>query len=279
LEPTVTAALSVRDVSMRFGGVVALSGVNIDVHSGTIHALIGPNGAGKSTLLNLLSAVYRPSSGQILCGGQDVSQLRTEQLVGLGLARTFQNLVLGRERTVHENLMDGRHHLMTTGVIGMGLRLRGARREEAVHAERVAEIAEFLELDAVLTRPVGTLSYGVQKRVELGRALCAEPSIVILDEPVAGMSSGETETMADFIAEARSALDLTVLLVEHNMGFVMRLADTISVLDFGHIIATGTPESIRADPQVIESYLGIPADPTGGRTRSLEPVLPDVGHE
>ena len=274
-----TAALSVRDVSMRFGGVVALSGVNIDVHPGTIHALIGPNGAGKSTLLNLLSAVYRPSSGQILCSGQDVSQLRTEQLVGLGLARTFQNLVLGRERTVHENLMDGRHHLMTTGVIGMGLRLTGARREEAVHAERVAEIAEFLELDGVLGRPVGTLPYGVQKRVELGRALCAEPNIVILDEPVAGMSSGETDTMADFIAEARSALDLTVLLVEHNMGFVMRLVDTISVLDFGHIIATGTPESIRSDPQVIESYLGIPAEPTPQRTRSLEPVSPDMRHE
>ena len=251
-----STALSVSDLTMRFGGVVALSEVNFDVREGEIHALIGPNGAGKTTLLNILSAVYRPTSGEIVCSGQDVTRLRTDELVRLGLARTFQNLVLGRERTVEQNLMDGRHHLMSSSVARMGLRRRGARREEALHRARVHDIADFLDLTPVLSRTVGTLPYGEQKRIELGRALCAEPSILILDEPVAGMSAEETGTMAAAIVEAHAALGLTILIVEHNIGFVMQLADQISVLDFGRIIASDSPEKIRINPSVIESYLG-----------------------
>ena len=251
-----SAELSVRKVMMRFGGVLALSDVTFEVEQGQIHALIGPNGAGKTTLLNILSAVYRPTAGEVWMAGHDITRLRTEALIALGLARTFQNLELGRGRTLEQNLLDGRHHLMSSGVLSLGLRSRKARREEAVHLARVHEIAEFLGLTRNLKRLVGTLPYGEQKRIELGRALCAEPRILILDEPVAGMSAEETDSMATAITQAHRALDLTVLLVEHNMGFVMDLADRISVLDFGRIIATDIPDQIRTDPRVIESYLG-----------------------
>jgi branched-chain amino acid transport system ATP-binding protein len=230
----------------------------LTVAPSTVHAVIGPNGAGKSTLFNVISGTYRPASGSVVFRGTDVTRLPPHRIAALGVARTFQNIALLAGETVGENVMLGRHHLTRAGFLTAPLGLPAARREERTHRARAREIVEFVGLGAHFDTPAGTLSYGDQKRVEIARALCVEPALLLLDEPAAGMNAHETALLGHLICDIRAALDIPILLVEHDMGLVMGIADRITVLDFGRRLADGTPAQIQRDPEVQRAYLGDP---------------------
>jgi branched-chain amino acid transport system ATP-binding protein len=241
---------------LHFGGVAALDGVSFEVRPDELFAVIGPNGAGKTSIFNCINGVSRPQEGSIRLGDEQLLGRSPSAIAALGVARTFQNLGLFSHLTVIDNLMLGRHHLMRTGFLSGALWWGRAKREEVEHRAQVEEIIDLLELEAHRHRPAGLLPYGLQKRLELGRALAMEPRLLLLDEPVAGMNLEETEDMARYILEVRERLGLAMILVEHEMQMVMDLADRVMALDFGRAIATGVPDEIQADERVIEAYLG-----------------------
>jgi branched-chain amino acid transport system ATP-binding protein len=248
--------LDVRDVTLRFGGVTALNGVSFDVQPGELFAVIGPNGAGKTSIFNCINGVYRPQQGSILLAGEELVGRAPPAVARLGVARTFQNLGLFTHLSVIDNLMLGRHHLMRTGFITGALWFGRARHEEIAGRAAVEEVVELLELEPHRHTPAGLLPYGLQKRLELGRALAMEPRLLLLDEPVAGMNLEETEDMARYLIEVRERLDLAVILVEHEMRLVMDLADRVLALDFGTPLAMGAPVEVQNEPAVVEAYLG-----------------------
>ena len=239
----------------------ALSDVSLDVREGEVVAIIGPNGAGKTSLLNCISGLYRPQAGEILFsppGGEEVSLLKKppHQIATLGVARSFQNIELFRHMTVLENLMLGRHVHMRGGILSAAFYRWRQRPEEIENRRRVEDVIDFLEIEAIRRKPVGTLPYGLQKRVELGRALALDPKLLLLDEPMAGMNSEEKEDMARFVLDISEEWEITTVLIEHDMGVVMDLSDWVVVLDFGEVIAAGTPDDVRRDTAVVQAYLG-----------------------
>jgi len=250
--------LQVRDVSLRFGGVQALSGVSFDVKKGGIVAIIGPNGAGKTSMLNVINGVYHPQEGTITYKGVKRHQMGTDETARQGIARTFQNIALFKGMTTLDNIMTGRNTRMHVNFLLQALHAGPARNEELRHRHKVEEIIDFLEIQAIRRTPVGRLPYGLQKRVELGRALAAEPELLLLDEPMAGMNVEEKEDMCRFILDVNEEFGTTIILIEHDMGVVMDLSSHVVVLDYGRKIADGTPDEVRANRAVIDAYLGIP---------------------
>src|SRR3984893_8478203 len=248
--------LEVRNVTLRFGGVTALEDVSFAVESGAIHAIIGPNGAGKTSMLNAVSGVYRPQQGRVLLAGEDITRLSPHARARLGLARTFQNIALFKGMTVLDNLLIGRHTHQRCGVWKGGIYYGPGRREEVAHRLAVEEIIDFLEIQHLRKQIVGTLAYGLQKRVELGRALALEPRILLLDEPMAGMNAEEKEDMARFVIDANEDRGTPVGMIEHDMGGVMDLSHRVVVLNFGQKIAEGAPEDVQRSPEVQAAYLG-----------------------
>ncbi len=258
--------LQVDDLHLSFAGIRALRSVSFEVGQDELFAIIGPNGAGKTTLFNCLSGLYRPQQGAIRFDGRDLVGVKPDRIAAAGIARTFQNIELFENLTVIDNLMLGRHQRMTTGFLAGALWVGKAKREEADNRRRCEEIVELLELQPYRRSHVGTLPYGVQKRIELGRALAMEPDLLLLDEPVAGMNLEETEDMARFILDIRDELQIPMIMVEHDMGLVMDLADRVMVVDFGVPITTGVPAEVQRNPDVVKAYLGEDHG-SGGRRR------------
>jgi branched-chain amino acid transport system ATP-binding protein len=248
--------LEFDDVRLAFAGVVAIDGVSFTVGEQELFAIIGPNGAGKTSIFNVLSGVYRPQRGRVTFDGHQILGRRPHQIAAAGIARTFQNVELFANLTVIDNLMLGLHTHLSYGTFSAIAWIGRARRQELAARAEVERIVDFLELEQWRRLPVGLLPYGVQKRVELGRALAMRPKLLLLDEPVAGMNLEETEDMARFILDIREELKIPIILVEHDMGLVMDLADRVMVVDFGRPIATGVPSEIQRDPEVLRAYLG-----------------------
>jgi len=249
--------LAVEAVSLAFGGVKALTDVSFDVREHEVRAIIGPNGAGKSSMLNVLNGVYHPQQGTIKLRGREFHDMDSHEAAKMGIARTFQNIALFKGMTVLDNIMTGRNLKMRCSFLEQALWVGRARREEMEHRRAVEEVIDFLEIQHIRKTPVGRLPYGLQKRVELGRALAAEPSLLLLDEPMAGMNLEEKQDMCRFILDVNDHYGTTIVLIEHDMGVVMDISDRVVVLDYGRKIGDGTPAEVRGNQSVIDAYLGV----------------------
>src|SRR6188508_774413 len=249
--------LEVQNISLRFGGVKALSDVTFDVREHEIRAIIGPNGAGKSSMLNCINGVYQPQEGAISLRGKTFRHMNSRQVAEMGVARTFQNLALFKGMSVLDNIMTGRNLHIKSNLFLQALRIGPAEREEIRHREFVERIIDFLEIQAYRKTPVGQLPYGLQKRVDLGRALAMEPQMLLLDEPMAGMNLEEKQDMSRFILDVNDEFGTTIVLIEHDMGVVMDISDRVVVLDYGRKIGDGTPDEVRHNQAVVDAYLGV----------------------
>ena len=252
--------LKVEGVGLSFGGVRALDDVSFDIRKGEIRAIIGPNGAGKSSMLNVINGFYHPQQGTITYKGQTRKQMRPYEAASQGIARTFQNIALFKGMTTLDNIMTGRNLKMKTNLFWQALHIGPAKKEELENREAAERVIDFLDIQAIRKKPVGKLPYGLQKRVELGRALAAEPELLLLDEPMAGMNSEEKEDMSRFIIDVNMEFGTTIALIEHDMSVVMDLSDRVVVLDYGRQLADGLPHEIRANKEVVEAYLGVSHD-------------------
>ncbi len=248
--------LDLRNISLSFGGVKALTDISFNVREHEIRAIIGPNGAGKSSMLNVINGVYRPQQGIITFRGKSFRDMKSREVAEMGVARTFQNLALFKGMSVLDNIMTGRNLRIRSNLLLQALRIGPAEREEIAHREHVERIIDFLEIQAFRKTPVGQLPYGLQKRVDLGRALAMEPQVLLLDEPMAGMNVEEKQDMCRFILDVNEEFGTTVVLIEHDMGVVMDISDRGVVLDYGKKICDGTPDEVRSNPEVIRAYLG-----------------------
>jgi branched-chain amino acid transport system ATP-binding protein len=262
LQPGSVPVLETRDISLRFGGVQALTDVSFQVMPGELFSIIGPNGAGKTSMLNCISGRYTPTEGKILAKGRDITTLTPNQRAGLGLGRTFQNLALFAHMSVLDNIMVGRHHLLKNNFLTGSLYwFGGAQREELGHRRHIEDIIDFLEISHIRKAVAGTLPYGLRKRVELARAIAVKPDLILLDEPMAGMNLEEKEDMARYIVDLNEEWGMTVIMIEHDMGVVMDISHRVMVLDFGRKIADGPPQEITSNEQVKRAYLGIDDEP------------------
>ena len=249
--------LRIDDIHLSFGGVKAINGVSTGVQKGKIHAIIGPNGAGKTSIFNCISCVYRPQQGSIYFEDRKITGMNPDRIAHLGIARTFQNIALFHHMTVLDNLMLGRHLFLKRGFFAGGIYLGPARREEIENRKVVEDIIDFLEIENIRKKPVGTLAYGLRKRVELARALSLKPKLLLLDEPMAGMNLEEKEDMCRFVLDVNDEFGTTIVLIEHDMGVVMDISDRVVVLDYGKKIGDGTPDEVRSSQAVIDAYLGV----------------------
>jgi branched-chain amino acid transport system ATP-binding protein len=250
--------MEMRNITLRFGGVTAINDISFDIREGEIRAIIGPNGAGKSSMLNIVSGFYVPSEGEVWYKGARRPQMKPYEVARQGVARTFQNIALFEGMTVLDNVMTGRLTHMRAGILDQAIWWGRAEREEIANREKAEEVIDFLEIQNIRKTPVGRLPYGLKKRVELARALAAEPSLLLLDEPMAGMNVEEKEDMSRFILDVNDEFGTTICLIEHDMGVVMDLSDRVVVMDYGRKIGDGVPDEIRTNQDVIDAYLGVP---------------------
>src|SRR5947199_863898 len=248
--------LKLENISLAFGGVKALTDISFDVREHEVRAIIGPNGAGKSSMLNVINGVYRPNTGRITYRGETRDHMEPRRAAERGIARTFQSLALFKGMTVLDNILAGRNLMMKSNILAQALRVGPALAEEIAHRRRVEDLIDFLEIQHVRKTPVGRLPYGLQKRVDLGRALAMEPKVLLLDEPMAGMNVEEKQDMCRFVLDVNEEFGTTIVLIEHDMGVVMDISDRVVVLDYGKKIGDGTPEDVRRNPEVVKAYLG-----------------------
>ena len=252
--------MEMKNITLRFGGVTAIKDISFDIREGEVRAIIGPNGAGKSSMLNVINGFYHPQEGEVWYRGARRGPMKPYEIARQGIARTFQNIALFKGMSTLDNIMTGRLIHMDSGILSQAFWLGGAEREEIENRERVEKIIDFLEIQKIRKTPVGSLPYGLQKRVELGRALAMDPQLLLLDEPMAGMNVEEKEDMSRFILDVNDEFGTTIALIEHDMGVVMDISDRVVVMDYGAKIGDGTPEEVRSNQKVIDAYLGVAHD-------------------